>query len=279
MLIEEHSQILQLLLDLNSCPQVPPRLRYDLRPRGAPPSASDGTGPIYDQEEGHLALRKARYQLQSGELTSSAYQKLENSLLDSPAFAPSQSYASLVASVPVSVSSGIEKQDFSGPIPSGFLTAKQEEQYLDSSLNHTASVPRPHVANSLSNANAEQTAEQKREMQLRNPVSVYNWLRKHQPQVFLQDNEANGERPPRSTGSRSSKRAAANRESGVKHEHDLYDDEGFAVEPVGPTARGKRKRDDDGGYRPKGGNSRPSKRKKEEGIGRRGKKLSLDARS
>ena len=96
-------------------------------------------------------------------------------------------------------------------------------------------------------------------MAVRNPVSVYNWLRKHQPQVFLQDNELNSEKPAKTTGSRTSKRASV----AIKQEPELYDDDGIAID-MGATPRGKRKRDDDGGYRPKGGNSRPAKRKKDE---------------
>ena len=101
--------------------------------------------------------------------------------------------------------------------------------------------------------------ERDRDMALRNPVSVYNWLRKHQPQVFLQDNEIQSDKPARGTTSRASKRASAP----IKQEPEFYDDDGIAVD-TGSSLRGKRKRDDDGGYRPKGGNSRPAKRKKDE---------------
>ena len=101
--------------------------------------------------------------------------------------------------------------------------------------------------------------ERDRDMALRNPVSVYNWLRKHQPQVFLQDNEMQSEKAAKGASSRTSKRASAS----IKQEPELYDDDGIAVD-AGSSSRGKRKRDDDGGYRPKGGNSRPAKRKKDE---------------
>ena len=160
----------------------------------------------------------------------------------------------------------------------GFLTAKQEEQYLnglDAYINGQAPNPRFHVANTLGSKGQEKSAERDREAQLRNPVSVYNWLRQHKPGVFLQDNEAS-DKPARPAGARSSKRNA-NRDSIVKQEEEVYDEEGIAVDTGG--ARGKRKREDDTGYRPKGGNSRPTKRKKEDtSSGRRSKKPSMDLR-
>jgi len=140
-----------------------------------------------------------------------------------------------------------------------------------------------------------------REFVLRNPTSVYNWLRKHEPKVFLQDGEdkdngdehggggsgaaggggggrgrkSAGEKGSgRAPGSRSSKRASAAhvREKRGSHAHaaaaedgeDVEEDLGFElVTPSGP-GKGKRKRniDDDAGYRPKGGSNRPTKRKR-----------------
>ncbi|KAJ2901712.1 hypothetical protein MKZ38_001522 [Zalerion maritima] len=128
--------------------------------------------------------------------------------------------------------------------------------------------------------------------QLRNPASVYNWLRKHCPQVFLQDGEKetkdkdhkddhkekdihHADKPtaktktPNARGARASKRsskaAAAARASSMDME--MEDDDGGgtpAPAAVATTARGKRKRvmDDDPGYRPKGGSSRPNKKKR-----------------
>ena len=156
---------------------------------------------------------------------------------------------------------------------------KQEEQYLnslDAYINGQAPTPRSHAANTLGAKNNEKSTERDKEAQLRNPVSVYNWLRQNRPTVFLQDNEAAADKPARPAGARSSKRNA-NRDSIVKQEEEMYDDDGIAVDAA--TGRGKRKRDDDTGYRPKGGNSRPTKRKKEEiPSGRRSKKSSIDLR-
>ncbi|KIW11252.1 hypothetical protein PV08_10552 [Exophiala spinifera] len=282
-LAEQTDQLLQLLTELNACPQVPPRLRYDLESSpNHDPAAAPGLD-VKTEDEGHLALRKARSQLQTGEIDLTRYREVEHSLLKSEAFAPKRSYVKLVAETHLprpreKVKSGSEAA------AGGFLSVGQEELYLDSLdafLEGTATHPRSHAANGLGTRNAEKTTEREREMQLRNPVSVYNWLRKHQPQVFLQDNEAAAEKAARPAGSRSSARKSASKDV-VKLEQDLYDDDGIASE-VASSARGKRKRDDDGGYRPKGGNSRGTKRRKDpkedsSGRNKRVKKLSMDAR-
>lgn len=137
---------------------------------------------------------------------------------------------------------------------------------------------------------------------LRNPTSVYNWLRKHAPKTFLQDGEASaaadkdelhpeetpaeGKRKRRSAvgpdsstkatrggkGSRGGKRrsTAADRAIQQQKEADGWDashdemDISFSTPVPSASARGgKRKRDDDGGYRPKGGSgTRPTKKKR-----------------
>ena len=147
-----------------------------------------------------------------------------------------------------------------------------------------------------------------RDFQLRNPTSVYNWLRKHAPKTFLQDAEAHGhghgadedhapaptstrggrgkgERGPRGGGStrgkRGGKAAAAAAAARAEHHHHGSGggedgDETMGVLGDGtPTGKGagKRKRgaaDDDPGYRPKGGSSRPPAKKKRRSDGAEG---------
>lgn len=147
-----------------------------------------------------------------------------------------------------------------------------------------------------------------RDFQLRNPTSVYNWLRKHAPKTFLQDAESHGghgghgghdedhapapastrggrgkgERGPRGGGStrgkRGGKAAAAAAAARAEHQHHGGEegDETMAVYGDGtPTGKGagKRKRgagDDDPGYRPKGGSSRPPAKKKRRSDGTEG---------
>ena len=241
-------------------------------------------------------MRKARYQLQTGEVTAIQYQDVKDEILESPYFAPDESYADLTQfSTNTATHSGEEKDTINHSIVP-YLSSRQEDQYcqsIDAYLNEETGHPRAHATLSSGASSSDKAAQREREMQLRNPVSVYNWLRKNKPSVFLQDNESAADKPARTTGSRSSKRNA-NRDSIVKQEPELYDEDGIAMDA--PSGRGKRKRENDSGYRPKGGNARPTKRKKEDNVGnhvrggsrdedngsthsrRASKKLSIDAR-
>ena len=196
-------------------------------------------------------------------MSLSDYQHLTRTILRSPDFAPSKSWASLrTLAASSDIPSEDKDRDLDGQPPNGFPTSQQEEHYLqglDAYLTGSAAASRP-IASGLGAKNGDRSTERDRDMALRNPVSVYNWLRRHQPQVFLQDNEAHSEKQPRATTSRSSKRVPAQ----TKPEQELYDDDGIAIDKVA-SGRGKRKRDEDGGYRPKGGNSRATKRKREDG--------------
>ena len=265
---------------------MPPRFRYDLTLAGENTLTDDDTS--ITAEEANLELHRARSRLRAGEITLAEYREVELAVLKSPEFAPTQSYTSLLSLIPPS-SQANDKLDSTNFGSSALLTIKQEEQYLeglDAFLDGAVPNPRPYALNSLGSRTAGKNTEHERETQLKNPVSVYNWLRKHQPQVFLQDNEASTDKTPRMTGSRSSARKSAQHKEIIKKEKD-YDDEGFAADS-GPSSRGKRKRDDDGGYRPKGGASRGSKRRKDgkeikeikddATKGKRTKKPSIDAR-
>jgi hypothetical protein len=263
---------------------VPSRLRYDL---GAGEDNANAAipNPISTSEDANLELQKARARLQNGEMTLLEYKEIETSILKAPEFAALESYSSMLSLAPPS-SERATKADSTNTTLGGLLSIKQEEQYLqglDAFLDGTAPNPRPHAMNSLGSRTGEKNSERERETQLKNPVSVYNWLRKHQPQVFLQDNETSTDKTPRATGSRSSARKSAQQKDIIKQEKD-YDDEGFAADNA-PSSRGKRKRDEDGGYRPKGGTSRGAKRRKETketkddpGRSKRGKKPSIDVR-
>lgn len=261
---------------------MPKTLRYDLKPPGHVGAAPLVTAETVDAEEGHLRLLKARHQLQQKQISPGGFQAIQQTLIQSEEFAPDQSYASLLATVGPLLPQP-DKSELNKDRPIGYLSIKEEDQYLqslDGFLNQTCPNPRQHAAGNLGSRTAERTIERERETQLKNSVSVYNWLRRHQPQVFLQDNEP--EKPSRATGSRTSTRKSAGKET-LKQEPELYDDDGIAVDQGG-SARGKRKRerDNDGGYRPKGGSSRGTKRKKElkeeTARSKRSKKSISDAR-
>lgn len=101
-------------------------------------------------------------------------------------------------------------------------------------------------------------------------MSGYNWLRKHHPEHFLQDEPNPEKASPRQVTkaspkplreSRSTKRSSAV----PKQEHEIIDDEGYVIGGnLEVPSRTKRKREDEP-YRPKGGSSRSVKKKKTSG--------------
>jgi hypothetical protein len=102
-----------------------------------------------------------------------------------------------------------------------------------------------------------------KELSFRNPVSAYNWLRKYQPQVFLQDKPDQENASEKSAaragpGRKKSRAEAAHKEP--KADHDADDDTFVEF----GSSRSKRTNKEDEAYRPKGG-SRGAKRKREEG--------------
>lgn len=152
--------------------------------------------------------------------------------------------------------------------------------------------------NGTSKESASTPLSHTRDFALRNPTSVYNWLRKHAPKTFLQDVEAHpekdkgGDNDDHHTGSgrgrggakgeRSSGRGGSavgsarskrmSKGAAAAHADDYDDDVASSYHVSTPTAaggKGKRKRiaDDDPGYRPKGGSSRPTKKKRKSDMG------------
>lgn len=288
------SQIMDLLVELNNCPQLSPEFRFDLNlpnaSNGAPRPVEDLSGTTYDAATAKRALKEAQSELRAKEITPIEYKRLQESILHSKPFAPSKSYRDLSAKFPqISGRSYNWEPSFDQSDSSvGFILPRDEDQYiqdLDAFIAGDSMEKRP---NSYANImkSEERSIERDRDAALRNPVSVYNWLRKNQPGVFLQDKEieiaaqqaANGSGPNEGGGKSSSRVTGTSRASKrgsiqvttVKQDPEMYDEDGIALDlrPVS-SSRAKRKRDDDGAYRSKTGGSsgRSAKRKREEGSG------------
>lgn len=187
--------------------------------------------------------------------------------------------------------------DIDSEEPTGYYTPFHEATHLaqlDASLGlSTVDNPPPPSTGRIT----DKDKERQKQHELHNPVSAYNWLRKNQPQVFLQDHEDGTAAPaarlakdkngaakaspkprasPKAPAARGTKRA---RESTVKKEEQdiVLDDDGTIIggtglEDLAPlmSGKGKRKRDrgdDDNAYRPKGGSSRAPKKKKQRTSG------------
>ena len=249
------------MLETNESSRIPIHLRYDLRSPTPSESALPGLEPdlpaskTYDTSSTRAALEEAKTELETGQISPRSYNKLEvaiNETLQNPVslsdlHRTTHSQLGSVETLP---------HDIGDTLPAGYLTFEHEDEYL-SALD---GVP-PSSSQTQPDSHPIRSNEKEKELALRNPVSVYNWLRKNHPSIFLQDSDSSPDKPTtKSSGtSRSAKKAA----SAVKAEEEVLDEAGNIIGgiPVEAPARSKRKREDEP-YRPKGGSSRPSKRKK-----------------
>ncbi|KAF3760834.1 hypothetical protein M406DRAFT_282668 [Cryphonectria parasitica EP155] len=298
-----NDRMLDVLLDINNRPQIPTEKRFDLS-LPVPPDAEDDyvlpidTEPPSDPRPSK-SLRELVKDIPHMDFTATTERSpdLAQELItgiDSPALdANHQQY------------------------PPTFLTADDIDNYLWEIDVKTSADPDaygelpgmlPTLAplareqNSASNGTGRgATPMSSRDFALRNPTSVYNWLRKHAPKTFLQDHESDEKNedpdeeearptPRRQTGGSTRKpsgearastgaaRANAKSERGSKrssaaHTKDkrksadetmLNVDDEAGASKAAATSKGKRKRavEDDTGYRPKGGSSRrPAKKR------------------
>ena len=223
-----YSYVLDLLLSLNTSDRLAPSLRYEIHTPPLSPTSSelptDGKTSLGQKEVPIEVVREAASTPLS-QLSSIPHSSLETCL-----------------------ATGQLPSDIRDPMPEVYMDLRHEEDYLHALLEEADGL----VASGPSNAT--KAYEREREAALKNPVSVYNWLRKHQPGVFLQDGETSGDKKEKipkegRTGKKGKDRA------------EELDEDGLVVGSLLVDGKVKRKRDDDA-YRPKGGNNRPSKRKK-----------------
>lgn len=271
------SQLLDLLLDVNESNRIPPHVRYDLRSPTpdalAVPALEPDRPPggSYDAIEARAALEDLKVDLTTGQITPRSYSELEASLLDimnKPkilAHLDATPHTTLESVLPDNLPSDLDEDT-----PTGYLSPVHEDEFLsnldvtlgDGPLDSGPVFPLP-----LAKTSAR---DKEKDALLRNPVSVYNWLRKHHPQVFLQD-ESSSDRPapkhaPKPSPKPSNPTKSSKRISAVpKQEQEILDEEGYLVEGnLDVPVKAKRKREDEP-YRPKGGSSRPTKKKKTSG--------------
>ncbi|KAJ5967317.1 hypothetical protein N7501_003565 [Penicillium viridicatum] len=253
---EQNDQLLEVLLEFNESLHVSPDVRFDLSMPPDPPllpTAEQEIVPlINDATLAKQAWKEAKAGLTAGSIDTSAYRIIEDNIKRNKAFAPAQQYSTLSQTHHITTDA-VEKPENDCERQLGYFTPEHETEYylaLDAKLGDGA------AATQLARIPDRPTfAERERDLSMRNPASVYNWLRRNQPQT-LQDNEIASEKSAsRPSNQRSSKRAPAQRK-----DEDMYDEDGTEAQP---TPKNKRKREEDTGYRPKGGSSR-SKKKKEE---------------
>ncbi|KAK0372520.1 hypothetical protein CLIM01_10112 [Colletotrichum limetticola] len=166
----ENDRILDLLLDMNSSAQLPFDKRFDISQD--PPE--DTSFPPLDVDK-------------SGKKPNEPTKSLDTLLKEVPHY----TYSQAKEQDPTVVA---DMEPFSGePHPPSFLTADDIDDYIhdvdrridpDNLLPTLAPVARSNAPLPETNPHAlSQT------IAMKNPTSVYNWLRKHAPKTFLQDAE------------------------------------------------------------------------------------------
>jgi hypothetical protein len=251
--------LLDLLLDVNNSGQIPADKRFDLSEgpslSALPPLISDNA--LAEAAELKTPAGQAMYKEIKAMVEEKAIAAATLGGLKSP-----KSLSLLLATVPhVSTSNpnisaeliDALQQPEGHTCPLTYLSPDQIDDYLfdiDASLGHTSAPPVPTPQN--------QPGQENRDLALRNPNSVYNWLRKNEPKVFLQDNEGS----EKSLGKPGALRGAGKRTSipapSKSDALEFVEEDGIGYDGsiTGASAsKGKRKRDeDDGGtYHPKSG--------------------------
>ncbi|KAJ5537970.1 hypothetical protein N7513_005918 [Penicillium frequentans] len=254
---EQNDQLLEVLIELNESVHVSPSMRYGLNlPSDAPflPTPEQEITPLVnDATLARTALKEAKAGLASGNFSPSAYRQVEESIKRNKEFAPALQYSDLTKVPHTEATPPGDGAKDTGSIDRklGYFTPEHETEHylaLDAKLGDEAA-----ILQLARIPDAPTFAEREKEASMRNPASVFNWLRRNQPQT-LQDHEVASEKSAsRPSNARTSKRAPAQRK-----EEETIDEDGVDVEP---TPKGKRKRDEDTGYRPKGGNNRSKKKK------------------
>ncbi|KAF9887154.1 hypothetical protein FE257_010529 [Aspergillus nanangensis] len=261
---EQNDQLLEVLMEFNDSIHVPSDIRYDLSAAGDESFLPTTDGAASPSSEDLTAtsqkLKDARSEMQNGNISVETYRRLENTARRAKAFAPHMQYISLLK-VP-HTAPALEGQNTSSTPTTeeilGFFTPEHETEYC---LAMDAKLGDDSAALQLNRAPEKPTfVEREREAALRNPVSVYNWLRRNQPHIFLQDNENASEK---STSRPSNLRTSKKPPTQLRKDEDTHDEEG-SLGDTGPI-KGKRKREEDAGYKPKSSSSRSNRRKKDDG--------------
>ncbi|KAL8894255.1 MAG: hypothetical protein Q9192_004477 [Flavoplaca navasiana] len=299
---EQNDQLLELLHTCNQSHRIPPPLRYTLSPTPSPSAVpsletDDPQPPNYPTpHSAHAALEEAHQEFSRGEMSPARFREITSQL--KPYLENPTSLSSILSRVPHTTLESFPAEELPTSILQSdtlaYLTPSHEETYLNR-LDAAIWSSNPEAA--IAALNREHLYPQKdntRDLQVRNPVSAYNWLRKHRPVLFSNTDsagpaEAGQERKPKPSpkpntshpilkerggggggGRGQSKRDRESGISSVRPEPEMLDDEGNLIAGaldgaggLGGTGKGgKRKRGEDDAYRPKGGSSRPGKRKR-----------------
>lgn len=165
--------------------------------------------------------------------------------------------------------------DMLGDAPPGYLSTAYEDEYVSNMDAQLATPEAEQMGFRLAQLPRSRILPAEKELLNANPMSVLSWLRRYHPETFIQEKEAAAEKAGKSKGgaggggkrsSMATITSAANTGTPGPHgkeEGEEAEEEWVAEDKAQASGRGKRTKDDEA-YRPKGGSSRPAKRKRGE---------------
>lgn len=272
------SGLLEMCLDINENPAIPPDLRFNIRPqpRHPPPIHVD---PNIAPETANSMVAEYKHAVSTGQIPHLDLHVVRDQIEQRLAAQDAEPLDLLEASVPhpVSHASQTLPDEMLGQDPPGYMTAEHETDYL-LRLDHKLGVDPFSLTGQGTKAVFEEEKhfadltprEQERQVELLNPQSQHNWLKTHTklhpPNADVDDNESlasHDTKPPRKRGNKNLAKQVGDR--AVERAREGFSPSaasaGFGDEEEGsvlddhPSSSRKRARDPDSTYRVKGGKS------------------------
>lgn len=217
-----HSRLLDVLADINNRPQIPTEKRFDLslpvaldadghftlpidkEPRSGPQPTKSLKDLIRDVPHLDFAATAERYPDVANDLTG-----IDSPAADAshqqhpPSFLTADDIDNYLWEIDVQAAAEPEVYgELPEPLPTLAPLAREQNGGSNSAGRGATPLAGPHS----SAAGASSVSTSSRDFALRNPTSVYNWLRKHEPKTFLQDHEG-GEDKKEKGGEKASRKA------------------------------------------------------------------------
>lgn len=200
------SRLLDVLADINNRPQIPTEKRYDLslpipsdaeeefilpldkEPRSGPQPAKSLKDLIREVPHLDFAATAERYPEVANELLTG----IDSPAADAshqqhpPAFLTADDVDNYLWEIDVQAAA---EPEVYGDLPELLPTLAPLAREQNGGANSAGRGATPLAVPHSSAAGASSISTSSRDFALRNPTSVYNWLRKHAPKTFLQDHE------------------------------------------------------------------------------------------
>lgn len=219
--------MLDVLLDINNRPQIPTEKRFDLSLPIASAAEKNALLPLDEEPRSGprpaKSLRELIHDVPHLDFgaTAERYPEAAHDLLapvNSPAFDPSHQQQ------PPSFLTADDMDNYMWEIDAKTTTDPDTYGELPELLPSLAPIARDHIGTShaagrgatpssavptgkdTSASSGGRSGMSSRDFALRNPTSVYNWLRKHAPRTFLQDHEGGDDKKEKG-GEKSSRKA------------------------------------------------------------------------